>query len=194
MRTGCVVCRRASGSLLTTLKTQMLFLTKKILFIRIQVIGQRRDGANECFYEKKSSLIVENFCHADPASTISIFILTKVIVTSPPSSDASSGWEQLLVSSSRRDVAFCGWCMGHFISTWRKCTITQEDPLWQDLQELRDRKFTIIKLLLIPKQYIHFNIISTEAKSATKAKKLGPPRWAINKKNLTPDILLLFIR
>ena len=54
-------------------------------------IGQRQDVANECFYEKKSSLIVENFCDADPASTISIFILTKIIVTLPPSSDASSG-------------------------------------------------------------------------------------------------------
>jgi len=82
--------------------------------------------------------------------------------------------------------------MGHFISTWRKVHhYTQEDLFWQDLQALRDRKITIINSSLIPKQYIHSNIINTEANGTTKASKLGPPRWALNKKNLTPDILLL---
>src|SRR6188768_2846190 len=97
-----------------------------------------------------------------------------------------------MVSSTRRCVSFFRWFMGHFISTWRKAHhYTQEDLFWQDLQDLRDRNITIINSFSIPKQYIHSNIINTEANGTTKASKLGPPRWALNKKNLTPDILLL---
>jgi len=83
MRTGCVVCRRACGSLLTTLETQ-------ILFIWTQVIVQYQNLANECPSEKKSRLIVETFLRYWP-SVYYIFMLTKVIMKSPQPLENSSG-------------------------------------------------------------------------------------------------------